>query len=139
MDQAGLCLYEKGELPQDLKRKRVEASEGEKKLKLDEVLKVMKNDLVEGVDDDVIFEKYPKTFLMWGEKLKSTLKQRQVEACHEGNPHIWLTGYPGTGKTALLTYVYPKTYKKNLYNRFFDLYDPKEHTHVMLEDLDPEE
>ncbi len=138
VDQAGLCLFEKGELPQDLKRKRVEASEGEKKLKLDEVLKVMKNDLVEGVDDDVIFEKYPKTFLMWGEKLKSTLKQRQVEACHEGNPHIWLTGYPGTGKTALLTYVYPKTYKKNLYNRFFDLYDPKEHTHVMLEDLDPE-
>ena len=29
-------------------------------------------------------------------------------------------------------------FKKNLYNRFFDLYDPKEHTHVMLEDLDHE-
>ena len=29
-------------------------------------------------------------------------------------------------------------YKKNLYNRFFDLFDPKTHTHVMLEDLDHE-
>ena len=34
--------------------------------------------------------------------------------------------------------IYPKMYKKNLYNRFFDLYDPKEHTHIILEDLDHE-
>ena len=27
-------------------------------------------------------------------------------------------------------------FKKNLYNKFFDLYDPRTHTHVMLEDLD---
>ena len=45
---------------------------------------------------------------------------------------------PRTGKTALLAWIYPKSYKKNLYNKFFDLYDPKEHTHVMLEDLDHE-
>ena len=55
-----------------------------------------------------------------------------------GNPHIWVYGYPGTGKTAILQYVYPNTFKKNLFNKFFDLYDPKEHTHVMLEDLDHE-
>lgn len=138
VDKAQVCLFEKGELPQDLKRKRVEASEGEKKLKLDEVLKVMKSDLEEGVEDDKIFEKYPKAFLHYGEKLKSTLKQRKVEACHEGNPHLWLQGWPGTGKTALLAFIYPKIYKKNLYNKFFDLFDPKEHTHVMLEDLDHE-
>lgn len=136
VDLKKLCLFEEGELPQDLKRKRVEASEGEKKLKLDEVLKVMKKDLEEGVEDDVIFEKYPKNFLMYGEKLKSTLKQRRLEACNEGNPHLWVQGYPGTGKTAVLAMIYPKVYKKNLYNKFFDLYDPKEHTHVMLEDLD---
>lgn len=51
---------------------------------------------------------------------------------------MWVTGYPGTGKTAVLNFIYPKLYKKNLFNRFFDLYDPKEHTHVMLEDLDHE-
>lgn len=49
-----------------------------------------------------------------------------------------MTGYPGTGKTALLTFVYGNLYKKNLYNKYFDLYDPATHTHVMLEDLDHE-
>ena len=38
----------------------------------------------------------------------------------------------------MLAFVYPKYYKKNLFNRFFDMYDPKEHTHMMLEDLDHE-
>ena len=47
-----------------------------------------------------------------------------------------LYGSAGCGKSSLLTYVYPKAYKKNLYNRFFDLYKPTEHTHVLLEDLD---
>lgn len=37
-----------------------------------------------------------------------------------------------------MAFIYPKAYKKNLYNRFFDLYDPKEHTHIMMEDLDHE-
>ena len=75
---------------------------------------------------------------MWGEKIKSTLKQRRVTACNEGNPNLWVSGFPGTGKTAILAFIYPESYKKNLYNRFFDLYDPKTHTHVMLEDLDHE-
>jgi hypothetical protein len=66
------------------------------------------------------------------------MKQRRTTACHEGNPHLWVTGYPGTGKTAILTFIYPHLYKKNLYNKFFDLYDPSTHTHVMLEDLDHE-
>ena len=88
--------------------------------------------------DDECFKKFPKHYLTYGEKLKSTLKQRRVTACHEGNPHLWVSGYPGTGKTAIINFIYPKLYKKNLYNRFFDLYDPKEHTHIMLEDLDHE-
>jgi len=49
-----------------------------------------------------------------------------------------VSGFPGTGKTAVLAFIYPKAYKKNLYNKFFDLYDPTDHTHVMLEDLDHE-
>nr|QKK82950.1 hypothetical protein 2 [Trichosanthes kirilowii parvo-like virus] len=138
LDKDKTVLFERGELPQDLKRKRVDPSEEEKKLSLDECLKKMRTMYEQGDGDDVVFDRFPKYSLQYGEKIKSTLKQRRVEACHEGNPHIWLTGYPGTGKTILLNFVYPKLYKKNLYNRFFDLYDPKEHTHVMLEDLDHE-
>ena len=132
-----LVLYEAGDLPKDTKRKRVEEGEEEKKLKVDEILIIMK-DMLEKDEEDECFKRFPKNYLQWGEKLKSTMKQRRITACNEGNPHIWLTGYPGTGKTAVLTFLYPKLYKKNLFNKFFDLYDPKEHTHVMLEDLDHE-
>lgn len=137
VDPNKLVLFETGTLPTDLKRQRVEASEEEKKRKIDEILIEMKGMLEEGKDDEC-FNKFPKHTLMYGEKLKSTLKQRRIEACNEGNPHLWVTGYPGTGKTAILHYIYPNAYKKNLYNRFFDLYDPKVHTHVIMEDLDHE-
>ena len=108
-----------------------------KKLKVDEILIIMK-EMFENDQEDEAFKRFPKNYLQWGEKLKSTMKQRRITACHEGNPHLWVTGYPGTGKTAILNFIYPKAYKKNLYNRFFDLYDPKEHTHIILEDLDHE-
>lgn len=127
-----------GELPQDLKRKRVDASEEEKKLKLDDILKEIRVMYENDEDDDAVFNRFPKYSLLYGEKIKSTMKQRRVTAFHEGNPHLWVSGFPGTGKTAILNFLYPKLYKKNLYNRFFDLYDPKEHTHIMLEDLDHE-
>ena len=127
-----------GELPQDLKRKRVDASEEEKKLKLDDILKLIRVMVDAGESDEDIFNRFPKYSLQYLEKIKSTMKQRRVTAFHEGNPHLWVSGFPGTGKTAILNFIYPNTYKKNLYNRFFDLYDPKEHTHVMLEDLDHE-
>ena len=97
----------------------------------------MKEMLTEEKDDEC-FKKFPKHYLTYGEKLKSTLKQRRITACNEGNPHLWLTGWPGTGKTAVMTFIYPKLFKKNLFNRFFDCYDQKEHTHIMLEDLDHE-
>lgn len=132
-----LILYENGDLPKDQKRAKVEASEEEKKRKIDDILIEMK-DMLQDEKDDECFKKFPKHYLTYGEKLKSTLKQRRVTACHEGNPHLWVSGYPGTGKTAIINFIYPKLYKKNLYNRFFDLYDPKEHTHIMLEDLDHE-
>jgi hypothetical protein len=88
--------------------------------------------------EDECFNRFPKTYLQWGEKLKSTMKQRRITACNEGNPHLWLDGYPGSGKTAILHYIYPNAYKKNLYNKYFDLYNPNEHTHIILEDLDHE-
>lgn len=157
IDESEKVLYEMGELPTDPKRQRVEESQEEKKLKIDEILIIMKQ-MLEGKEklfssalrlikiisfltddkEDEAFNRFPKTYLQWGEKLKSTMKQRRITACNEGNPHLWVTGYPGTGKTAILAFIYPKMYKKNLYNKYFDLYDPKEHTHVMMEDLDHE-
>lgn len=137
VDAEKLILYESGALPQDVKRKRVEAGEQEKKMSVNDILKEMRT-LLEQDKDDECLEKYPKTYYQWAEKIKSTLKQRRTMACNEGNPHMWVTGWPGTGKTAVLTFIYPKLFKKNLYNKFFDLYDPKENTHVMLEDLDHE-
>lgn len=138
VDATKPVLLELGELPQDLKRKRVDASEEEKKLKLDDILKEMRVMYENEEDDDAVFNRFPKYSLLYGEKIKSTMKQRRVTAFHEGNPHLWVSGFPGTGKTAILNFIYPKLYKKNLYNRFFDLYDPREHTHIMLEDLDHE-
>ena len=132
-----LIIYEDGDLPKDQKKQKVEASEEEKKRKIDDILIEMKDMLSEEKDEEC-FKKFPKHYLTYGEKLKSTLKQRRITACNEGNPHLWVSGWPGTGKTAVLAFVYPKYYKKNLFNRFFDMYDPKEHTHMMLEDLDHE-
>jgi hypothetical protein len=132
-----LVLFEMGSLPEDLKRKRVEASEEEKKLKLDDILIDMRSMIEEGKDKEA-FAKYPRNFLQYGEKLKALITQRRDQFKSDGNPHIWLYGYPGTGKTAILSYIYPDNYKKNLHNKFFDLYDPKVHTHVLLEDLDHE-
>ena len=110
-------------------------SEQEKKRKLDEILIEMK-DMYEKGEDDQCFTKFPRTTLMYGEKIKAMLHQKKLTHPTNGDPHIWIHGNPGCGKSALMSYIYPNTYKKNLYNRFFDLYDPAIHTHVMLEDLD---
>lgn len=138
VDANKLILLESGDLPKDLKRKHAEASEEEKKFKGDELFREIRRMLEEQVPDDDIFQRFPRGFTMYGEKIKSTTKQRRITACNEGNPHLWITGYPGTGKTAILTFVYPDLYKKNLFNKYWDLYDPKVHTHVMLEDMDHE-
>lgn len=132
-------LYENGTLPMDVKGKaKIEASSEEKKRKLDEILIEMK-DMFEKGEDEIVFKKFPRNYLTYGEKIKTMLHQKKTfQTTEEKNPHIWLYGYAGTGKTAILAYLYPNYYKKNLTNRFFDLYDPKIHSHVILEDLDHE-
>lgn len=137
VDGSKLVLYEMGELPADDNKKKVQASEEEKKRKIDDVLIDMK-DLLEKNQESQAFAKYPRNYLIYGERIKAMIDQRKDFQQHKGDPHIWLHGYPGTGKTAILSYVYPQYYKKNLYNKFFDLYNPKMHSHVMLEDLDHE-
>lgn len=137
VDPTKRSLFEAGTLPKDEKRKRAEASEEEKKLKLDDVIRLMRSLIEEGKEEEA-FEKYPRNYLTYGEKIKAMVQQKREFETRPGDPHIWLYGYPGTGKTQILNYIYPKYYKKNLHNKYFDLYDPKTHTHIMLEDLDHE-
>lgn len=133
---APLCLYRAGELPADTKQVYTLRSETEKKRKVDECLVDMYDMLKKQKTEEEIFKIYPRNWVMYGEKVKSMLVQRADFFKHNGDPHIWLYGGAGTGKTSLLKYIYPHAYKKNLYNRFFDLYNPREHDHVILEDLD---
>lgn len=138
IDKTKPTLFEMGELPEDEKTKRCSApSEEEKKRKVDEILIDMRK-LIEEGEEQSAFTKYPRNYLIYGERLKAMVKQKRDFFKNNGDPHIWLYGSPGTGKTAILSYVYPTYYKKNLHNKFFDLYDPEVHTHVMLEDLDHE-
>lgn len=137
IDKAKCTLYEMGTLPEDIKKQRVQASEEEKKRKIDDVLIEMRSLIEEGKDDDA-FRKFPRNYLTYGEKIKAMVTQKKNFFKTNGDPHIWLYGFPGTGKTAILSYIYPKYFKKNLHNKFFDLYNPSEHTHVLLEDLDHE-
>lgn len=137
-DPEKLVLFEMGTLPADKEGatdKFVKRSETEKKRKVDEILIEMRG-MIESGEDEQAFKKFPRTYIQYGERLKAMISQKRDQLSTTGDPHIWLFGKAGEGKSALLSYVYPKTYKKNLYNRFFDLYDPKLHDHIMLEDLD---
>jgi hypothetical protein len=138
VDPKELIVLEMGTLPADKDvagKEIVKRSEAEKKRKIDEVLIDMRGMLEKGEDEEA-FKKYPRTFIQYGEKLKALLCQSKLNLKSDGHPHIWCYGPPGVGKSAVLAYIYPNTYKKNLYNKFFDLYDPKIHDHIMLEDLD---
>lgn len=139
VDKEKLIILEDGTLPNDVTKptdgQYTKRSEEEKKRKLDEILIDMR-DLLEQEKDEEAFKKYPRNYLLYGERLKAAFHQKRDKLKSTGDPHIWLHGPPGCGKSAVLNFIYPKYYKKNLYNKFFDLYDPKEHTHIMLEDLD---
>jgi len=137
-DPTKCVLYEMGTLPKDKDstgKEIVKRSEDEKKRKVDEILIDMRSMLENGQEQEA-FTKYPRNFITYGERLKALICQKRDQLTTTGEPHIWLYGSPGSGKSAILSYIYPKTYKKNLYNKFFDLYDPTVHDHIMLEDLD---
>lgn len=94
VDADKLILYESGDLPKDTKRKAPEATEEEKKLKQDDILKIMRK-LIEEEKEEEAFERFPRTFLQWGERLKGMCKQRKIEGKASGDPNLWITGYPG--------------------------------------------
>lgn len=130
-------ILEYGDLPVSAKRKApVLRSEDEKRKKTDEVLIHMR-ELFEQDKEEEAWKLYPRNYLMYGEKIKSKMQQKLKNFFGtKTDPHIYLFGTPGSGKTSLLKWIYPRTYKKDLSNRFFDLYDDSLHDHVILEDLD---
>nr|QTE03933.1 MAG: replication protein [Motacilla cinerea parvo-like hybrid virus] len=138
VDETKRSLLEMGALPADSGKTSTEftkRSDEEKKRKTDDVLIDMRR-LIENGEAETAWTKYPRTYLQYGEKVKAMIHQQRDKLHSSGDPHIWLYGAAGLGKSALLNYIYPKYYKKNLYNRFFDLYDDTVHSHIMLEDLD---
>nr|QTZ83165.1 MAG: replication protein [Phoenicopteridae parvo-like hybrid virus] len=133
-----LKLFEYGELPQD--RQNVtdqiqKRSDEEKKRKLDDIIIEMKTLIEEGKEKEA-FTKFPRNYLTYGEKLKSMIHQRRDFFTTNADPHIWLNGNPGSGKSALLQVIYPNYFNKNLDTKFFDRYDEKEHSHVLMQDVD---
>lgn len=139
MDPLKTIIFEAGEIPKDQKPKDIiKRSAEEKKRKLDDILIDMRQMYENNCNEDEIFSKFPRNTILYGSRLKAMVKQKLNFFGSKTDPHIWLYGFPGTGKTTLMQFLYDKTYKKDLSNRFFDLYDPDVHTHVMLEDLDHE-
>lgn len=133
-----LCLYEYGVLPVDktnVENQVAPRSAEEKKRKLDDIIVEMRQLIEEGRDEES-FKKFPRNHLTYGEKIKAMVMQKRDFFKTKGDPHIWLWGTPGTGKSAILQVIYPEYYNKNLDNRFFDRYLDGKHSHVLLQDVD---
>ena len=137
VDAASLCLYEYGILPTD-RLAAVESaprSAEEKKRKLDDIIVEMRQLIEEGREEES-FRKFPRNHLTYGEKIKAMVMQKRDFFKSKGDPHIWLYGNPGSGKSAILQVIYPEYYNKNVENRFFDRYLDGQHSHVLLQDVD---
>lgn len=138
ISKTSLQLFEYGELPADknmVGQAYQKRSEEEKKRKLDDIIIEMK-ELIEKGEEKEAFAKFPRNYLTYGEKIKAMIHQRRDFFTTQANPHIWLTGNPGSGKSALLQVIYPEYFNKNLDTKFFDRYDDKVHSHVLLQDVD---
>lgn len=133
-----MFLFEFGTPPADTNGAGIptpKRSSEEKKRKLNDIIIEMKGMIEEGREKEA-FTKFPRNYLTYGEKIKAMVNQQRNFFKNDGHPHIWITGTPGSGKSAILQVVYPTYYNKDLNNRFFDLYNPEHHTHVLLQDLD---
>ena len=138
VDPAVTQLYEYGELPQDrptLEAQVMKRSELEKKRKIDDVILEI-TELYKKNKKELAFEMYPRATLTYGEKIEARLLQTREHFTTDANPHIWLTGLPGSGKSALMQVIYPKYFNKNLDTKFFDRFNATEHSHVLMQDVD---
>nr|UQB76435.1 nonstructural protein [Flumine parvovirus 13] len=78
VDPTKCILYEMGQLPKDHAIQGeafVKRSDDEKKRKIDEVLIDMRH-MIENGEDEQAWKKYPRTYLQYGEKVKSMLLQK---------------------------------------------------------------
>ena len=138
IDTGKLQLFENGELPADKGHGIVKRSDEEKKKKLDDILLEINEMLQNNIDEDEIFKKYPSAWNRHGAQMKTRLIQTKNFFGDIRDPHLWLFGLPGTGKSALLDFVYPNAYQKDLNDKFMDKYDPRVHHFTLLPDLDHE-
>jgi predicted AAA+ superfamily ATPase len=136
-DPEQCILLEIGNIPVDVADNKLftKRSEEEKRHTTDQILIKLRDMLQDGKDKEA-FELYPRNYMQYGEKLKMMIFQKRDFFKTNGDPHIFLHGPPGCGKSAILQIVYPKYYNKSLENRFFDLFDTTYHTHVLLQDID---
>lgn len=141
-DPVDWCLLKKGTLPNDVNKqaKYVKRSETEKKQTLNESLMEMKSLFEMGKSDNEIFELLPSAFVRYGAKVRSIVRSGQgLEETEKVNdPHIWLYGAPGKGKTQLINFLFPDKYLKDLTTHFWNGFDPVKNRWVLLEDLDHE-
>lgn len=141
VDKSRCILYEEGVLPPDEASRPLRAapSELEKKRKVDEILVDMSKRIEEGEKDEEIFALYPRNWILYGERVKAMKTQKRDFFKNNGDPNMWVWGFPGTGKTLLMRLLYgEQMYKKNLHNKFFDLFNPQKQKWVMMEDVDHE-
>lgn len=92
--------------------------------------------LIEGGKEREACTLHPAIYYRYADKIKSSLIQNKPRGPALIEPHLWIWGRPGTGKTQICQFLYPKTFKKDLNGKFWELYEPDWHDHVMLEDLD---
>nr|WDW25826.1 MAG: replication-associated protein [Canine parvovirus] len=138
VDPAVTQLFEYGELPQDRPTPSAQVqkrSELEKKRKIDDVILEI-TELYKSNKKEEAFEKYPRATLTYGEKIEARLCQTRDFFSTEANPHVWLYGTPGSGKSALMQVIYPQYFNKNLDTKFFDRFDQNVHSHVLMQDVD---
>lgn len=138
VDPQNAVLYEYGQLPPDKESPTstfVKRSDQEKKSTMNEIILQLRS-MIEANQDKEAFDKYPRAYLQYGEKIKSLIGQTRDYFQTNGDPNLWVYGAPGTGKSAVLQLIYPKYYNKSLMNRFFDLFNPDVHTHILLSDVD---
>ena len=138
LDENSVCLFESGILPQDKTsptNQIQKRSEGEKKRKQDDIILEV-YDLIKRGKHDEAFNAFPRTYLTYKHKLEARIYQTRESFTSNGDPHMWIFGNPGSGKSAAAQLIWPKYYNKNLDTKFFDRFNPAIHSHVLLQDVD---
>lgn len=139
IDTNALELYEFGELPKDKvdqPSQIIYRSIKEKQTPTQLAMIDIRNRLENGEDERKLYDDYPVLFTRHSEQIKGMISQSGINLKTNGDPHIWLYGEPGLGKTTILQVIYPKYYVKALNNDYFDCYDQHIHTHLLLSDVD---